>query len=126
MCNIFALPTSPLQPCYGLGPYSAWQEQPPGRPNTASQCETQVQQSAEVGCRAGQQKRCNMGSLPGVVSRALSNKTNSKMCSRFMMMYGSTEAFDALRKDGTVVTWGTASHGGDSCVQQWLKNMQKR
>ena len=38
-------------------------------------------------------------------------KLTSKMFAKIQSNY---EAFAALKRDGTVVTWGNADHGGDS------------
>ena len=66
-------------------------------------------------------------SLPGVMQTMVVTvrqfEISSRVCSRFKPQ---TRAFAAILEDGSVVTWGHASHGGDSsAVRDQLKGVQQ-
>ena len=56
--------------------------------------------------------------------RALQSNFNSGVCSRSRVR--TARAFAAVLKDGSVITWGDHSHGGDSSrVQDQLVSVQQ-
>ena len=64
-----------------------------------------------------------LGAIQTLVVTALKSKISSKVSSRFKQR---GRAFAAILADGSVVTWGSPDHGGNSCpVQAQLKGVQQ-